>query len=375
MPASKTDKRTAEISRGTSGPSAGNIRLGTVSEQNQQFPWPAASATGIGSMPGTDPFEACRLVFGELPELPHLPELPGRGPGADIIGRTSALLVDMPVQTTTRGWQLTERPSRDMTRAAGFWSQDLDALEEVADGYTGPLKIQLCGPWTLAAALELSHSANPALADPGAVADLAESLAEGLALHAADVRRRVPGATLIVQVDEPSLPAAVRGRVPTASGLGTVRAIDTVMASQRLRTVLTAPAAYTVVHCCGQPTPFPEIRAAGAAAVSCDLEFLRPRDTDQVAELVEDGFAIFAGALPVTSVEGLVAGRPLPPRQTAEQVVTLWQRTGLTPDRLARQVVITPACGLAGVSPAAARAALQHCREAARIAPELINPS
>jgi methionine synthase II (cobalamin-independent) len=55
--------------------------------------------------------------------------------------------------------------------------------------------------------------------------------------------------------------------------------------------------------------------------------------------------------------------------------VTLWQRTGLTPDRLARQVVITPACGLAGVSPAAARAALQHCREAARIAPELINPS
>ena len=187
-----------------------------MSEQNQQFPSPAASATGIGSMPGTDPVEACRLVFGELPELPHLPELPDRGPGADIIGRTAALLVDMPVQTTTRGWQLTDRPSRDMTRAAGFWSQDLDVLEEVADGYAGPLKIQICGPWTLATALELSHSANPALADPGAVADLTESLAEGLAAHAADVRRRVPGATLIVQVDEPSLPAAV-GR-PSAHG-------------------------------------------------------------------------------------------------------------------------------------------------------------
>jgi hypothetical protein len=54
--------------------------------------------------------------------------------------------------------------------------------------------------------------------------------------------------------------------------------------------------------------------------------------------------------------------------------VTLWRRTGVEPDRLA-QVVMTPACGLAGVSPGAARAALRHCREAARIAPELIDPS
>ena len=148
-------------------------------------------------------------MFDELPDLPHLPELPDRGPGADMTGRTAALLVDMPVQTTSRGWQLADRPGRDLSIAAGYWSEDLDVLEEVADGYTGPLKIQVCGPWTLAASLELSHSVNPALADPGAVADLAESLAEGLAAHAADVRKRVPGATLVVQIDEPSLPAVL----------------------------------------------------------------------------------------------------------------------------------------------------------------------
>ncbi len=209
----------------------------------------------------------------------------------------------------------------------------------------------------------------------GAVADLTESLAEGLAAHAADVRRRVPGATLIVQVDEPSLPAALVGRVPTASGLGTVAAIDTAVASQRLRTVLAAPAAYTVVHCCGQPTPFPEIKAADASAVSFDLGFVRPSDTDQVAELAEDGLGLVAGALPAASARRLATGPPLAPRQTAEQIVTLWRRTGLAPDRLSEQVVITPACGLAGVSPAAARTALQHCREAARIAPEMINPT
>ena len=198
-----------------------------MSEQHSQgFPWPPGTATGIGSMPGTDPMEACRVVFGELPDLPYLPELPNRGVGADMIGRAAALLVGMPVQATASGWKLADRPGRDARRAAGFLSQDLDTLEEVASGYSGPLKIGICGPWTLAASLELSRSVNPALADPGAVADLTASLAEGVANHAADVRKRVPGATLIVQLDEPSLPAALSGRVPTASRLTAVAAID-----------------------------------------------------------------------------------------------------------------------------------------------------
>jgi len=345
-----------------------------VSEQSQQFPWAAGTATGIGSMPGTDPMEACRVMFDELPDLPHLPELPRRGPGADMTGRTAALLVDMPVQAVTSGWKLADRPGRDVSRAVGYLSEDLDVLEEVASGYTGPLKIQICGPWTLAATLELSQSVNPALADPGAVADLTGSLAEGLAAHAADVRRRVPGATLIVQIDEPSLPAAIAGRVRTASGLNVVRPIDKAVARQRLETVLSAPAAFTVVHCCARDTPFPEISSAGASAVGFDLSLLTVKEIDLVAELAEDGLGLFAGVLPTSSVGQLLSGPPLPPKETAEQVVTLWRRTGVEPGRLA-QVVMTPACGLAGVSPGAARAALRHCREAARIAPELIDPS
>src|SRR5215468_495396 len=92
------------------------------------FPWPAQSATGLGSMPGTDPDEAIAVVLGELPSLPHLPELPARGPGADMVGRTAALLIDMPVETTATGWRLAERPGRDLRRAAGLLAADLDAL-------------------------------------------------------------------------------------------------------------------------------------------------------------------------------------------------------------------------------------------------------
>jgi hypothetical protein len=67
------------------------------------FLWPARSATGIGSMPGTDPAEAMRVVAGELPAFPHLPELPDRRPGADLMGRTAGLLVDIAVEVTPRG--------------------------------------------------------------------------------------------------------------------------------------------------------------------------------------------------------------------------------------------------------------------------------
>ena len=67
------------------------------------FPWELGSATGIGSMPGTDPAEAIRIVVDELPDFPFLPELPNRGPGADMVGRTAALLVDIPVETTAGG--------------------------------------------------------------------------------------------------------------------------------------------------------------------------------------------------------------------------------------------------------------------------------
>jgi hypothetical protein len=46
--------------------------------------------------------------------------------------------------------------------------------------------------------------------------------------------------------------------------------------------------------------------------------------------------------------------------------------TGSLAAAAAAQVVITPACGLAGAPPEYARAALARCREAARRLPELI---
>jgi methionine synthase II (cobalamin-independent) len=335
----------------------------------RSFPWPEASATGIGSMPGTDPAQACAVVLGEVPDFPFLPELPGRGVGADMIGRAAALLVDLPVETTARGWKLATRPGRDQGRADGFLAYDLDAIQEAAEGYEGPLKVSVCGPLTLAAEIELSRSVNPALADPGALADLTASLAEGIAAHVSGVRERITGAQVVVQIDEPSLPAVLAGRVRTASGLNLVPALDEAVASAALRSVLEATTAFTVVHCCAADLPFLFLKNAGAGAVGYDLARLGRGDIDAVAEIAEAGLGLLAGAVPAAENVGSTQGAA---RETAEAVVTMWCRTSLDPRRFAGQVVVTPACGLAGVSPAAARAALAHCREAARIGAEMI---
>jgi hypothetical protein len=324
-------------------------------------------------MPGNSPAEAIAVILGELPNLPHLPELPARGPGADMIGRTAALLVDMPVETTARGWRLAERRGRDLGRAAGFMSEDLDAAEEAAAGYQGPFKIQLCGPWTLAASLELTKSIEPALADAGAVTDLVASLAEAAAGHVAAVRRRLPGANIVVQFDEPSLPGVLAGAVPTASGLHRLAAVDASVAAGNLRALLDTVRAPTVVHCCAPGVPFECITRAGAGAVSFDLHLLPRGAEDHVGEAAEAGLGLFIGAVapaPVPSQHGANPERAA--HQTATEVIRLWRRIGLPESGLAEQVVVTPACGLAGASQARARAVLTQCQAAAGLIPELI---
>jgi len=319
-------------------------------------------------MPGGNPMEAARVIVDELPDLPHLAELPARGPGADITGRTAALLVDIAVEVTPRGWRITERPGRDLRRARSLLSSDLDAMEEVLDGYQGLLKVQLAGPWTLAATVEQPRSLNPALADPGLVADLTSSLAEGLAGHVAEVAKRVPGAQLMVQLDEPALPAVAAGSVPTASGLSRVRVVEEEVLRERLHEVLSAANKYTVVHCCSRNLPFGIITSAGADAVSFDISQLRDRDYDELAEIAEAGTGLLMGAMTFDYPER----KGVTPTDTAKAVREVWRKTSLPAARCAEQVVVTPACGLAGASPAQAREALRWVREAARILPDMM---
>ncbi|MCF2131624.1 methionine synthase [Strepomyces sp. STD 3.1] len=317
-------------------------------------------ATGVGSLPGGDAREAVKTATGTFEDFPFLPELPARGPGADMIGRTAGMLVELYARVEPSGWRLGDRPGRDTKRARAWLGEDLDALEEFTQGYQGPLKVQAVGPWTLAAALEL-RGGEAVLSDAGACRDLAASLAEGLRLHLAEVRRRVPGARVVLQLDEPSLTAVLHGRVRTASGYRTHRAVDRQVVEATLREVAGAHGGDpVVVHSCAPDVPFALLRRAGVAGVSFDFSLLTERDDEALGEAVESGTRLFAGVVPGTD------GRLSDPAGSVMGVRTLWRRLGLRPELLAEAVTVTPSCGLAGASPAYARRALAQCVRAAR---------
>jgi methionine synthase II (cobalamin-independent) len=311
-------------------------------------------ATGIGSLPGTDIGAAHRLVFDELPAFPHLPELPDRGVGADMIGRGTAFLVELYAEVQPSGWRLADRPGRDARRAASFLRQDLDFLEEHTQEYQGPLKVQVAGPWTLAATLEL-HYGDRVLADPGAVRDLAESLTEGLRLHLAEMRSRVPGAELVLQLDEPALPGVLRGTVPTASGFGRLRSVDEAVARETLAKLISSLGVETVIHCCAPDVPFELLRQTGAKYLSFDatrIESASARIDEQFGEAIESGTQLMLGVVPALEPAQKPAVTDL-----LRQIMSL-TRLGFSPAVLAEHVVVTPSCGLAGASPPWARQAL-----------------
>jgi hypothetical protein len=322
---------------------------------------PTGLATGVGSLPGDDIDRSIALVFDELPDLPHLPELPDRGPGADLIGRTAAQLVDLPVDLQPAGWRLVDRPGFDERRARDLLITDLDALLPVAGpGYDGRLKLQLAGPWTLAANVELPRGGR-VLGDPGAVRDLGESLAETVREHLAEAALRVPGARLVLQIDEPSLPSVLAGRVHTASGFGVLGVPEPLTVSEALSAVIAAAGAVpVVVHCCAGDPPLRMFRDVGAAAVSIDM-LTMPPDRDALGELVEAGLALWLGVVP-----SLGPGVTPTPRSVAEPVRRLWHELGFDPDLLPDSITVTPTCGLAGASPGWARSAYRVLRQCAR---------
>ena len=139
---------------------------------------------------------------------------------------------------------------------------------------TGPFKLQAAGPWTLAAGLERTpgrargrRRRRPSR--PRAVA--------GRGPGGARRRGRAPGCPgrqVVVQLDEPSVPAVLQGgaadrRAASASCPPSRRTVVEQELARRRRRRCPVP---VVVHCCAPRMPLDLFRAAGAAGA-----LVRPR--------------------------------------------------------------------------------------------------
>ena len=322
-----------------------------------------AAATGIGSWPGTSPRHAAEVVVGELPELPYLPELPARGLGADMIGRAGALLVDISIDTVTRGYRIASRPSSVTRRATSMLEADLDAFEEVWEKASGagsgrPVKVQAPGPITLAAQLELANG-HRAITDPGAVRDLTASLAEGMAVHRAALARRL-GTEVVVQFDEPLLPAALAGRLTGVTALNPVHPVDEVRAIGLLDECVRAAGGEVLLHCCAAELPWTLLQRSAIGAVSVDVAMLDAEGLDGLGEFVDSGRVVVLGLLPAVLIEG-------PPSldELVAAAAAVTDRLGFPRSVLGSRIGISPACGLAGATESWARAATALTQRAA----------
>ncbi|MCQ1949465.1 hypothetical protein NNX28_05915 [Arthrobacter sp. zg-Y859] len=335
------------------------------------------TATALGSWPGTDPVESSRVVRGELgdPHLPFLVELPQRGPGADALGRSAALLVDLFVDVQPHGWRLVGRPGKDHRRAASLLTQDLNALADVvgAEERTGEaLKISVRGPLSLAANLYL-HNGERALSDAGARREILQSFTAGVGDYVARASSSAPGARITVQVDEPDIAAVLAGGIPTASGYRTLRSVPSSEVSgawQQVREAIEAVGADTVFTLPraegfgplrpGTRSPFELAVGAGAQGAALDAAGLDARDWEGIAEAVEGGRRIWLGILPVPA-----DGAALPQvTDLVERVLRPWRKLGLPLQDLPA-LRLTPAAGLADISPEAARKVLARLTQTA----------
>jgi hypothetical protein len=277
-----------------------------------------------------------------------------------MVGRTLAMVTELGFDLQPAGWRLTDASGVDQRRARSLLAQDLDQLEEQAHDLRGALKVQLAGPWTLAAAVEKPRG-DKVLADHGARRELSEALGEGVAAHLADVRRRVAAQRVVVQVDEPGLPAVLAGAVPTASGFGKHRAVRPPEASAALERALERAGPDAWVHSCAPATPWGLVRDAGARGLSADLAVLTAEDVDALASALEAGETVALGVVP-----NLEPATPLDASTLTERVLRWLDMLGLDPDQVSDRLVITPSCGLAAASPTWARTATDRCREVAR---------
>lgn len=319
--------------------------------------------TATGSLPGTDFPGSLRALTEHLPELLPLPELPARGPASHLIGRTLGLIDGLGFDVQPSGWRLAHHSGRDQRRAAAQWRHDLDDAEEILQGFTGRLKVAVAGPWTLSAAVDRPRG-DRLLADPGARRDLTQALAAAGESLLSELGRRLPAATVVLQVDEPSLVAVASGSVSTASGFSRHRAVDEAELAGALHELSRLTPEH-VLHVCAPGAWLPLARRAGFTTVALDAALhTSPAARDQVGTWLSEVGDIHLG------VVDTAASQPQGTDQLVDAALGFLRPLELEPGLLRERCVLGTACGMASWRPPQVIEQLRALRAAAPLVAE-----
>jgi len=294
---------------------------------------PTGAATGIGSLPHTDPVAAAEFVLATLPDLPAIPTRPRAEPAERMLAQ---------VAHSVRGVRIDDEGSlvvqagRVDPRAAIVPDLDHPAFTslrtfcEVAAGRTGFVKWQVAGPLTLGVALT-DRGIPPETAFDVAVR------AVRLTIRAVYryVAEKLPGCEQVVFVDEPAFVRALHAGFP----LSLDTAID--MTSGGLAAIeVVGPAG---LHCC-TTTDVTALLAAGPRVLSVPVGPHAVEAAGSVARFLTGGGWVAWGAVPTNAPFGGT------PDRYWRELSAVWcelVQHGCDAATLRRQAIVTPACGLA----------------------------
>jgi methionine synthase II (cobalamin-independent) len=320
--------------------------------------------TMIGSMPQTDPDDACRVVLRHLPAVPAWPQLPHRSPKENmyaqfsegfpgVVMEDSRLYIDRSQDIDAGLERLHTAYTDNNTSAYGIGSDfaaGFHAFVSSRSDQALALKGQVTGPisWGLAVA----DGAQWAIYDD----TLAEAIARHLRLKAAWQYEQLSqiSRNVIIFVDEPYL---------TSLGSAFV-SLPPDKVKSLLEETLGGIGGLRGVHCCGN-TDWSLLLGLPIDILSFDAYTYAGALSTYAAEVcsfIRNGGTIAWGIVP-NDEEYLGKETVASLKDRLEEAIAPFAKEGTPFRQLVEQSLVTPSCSLASLSPAAAEQALAHLAE------------
>ena len=316
--------------------------------------------TAIGSMPHTNSGEACSIIMKCLPDIPVWPQLPQRSPKENMIIQFSEgfpgvvidgdkIHIEPPADFESKLEQIYIDCEQDNAREYGISTEYAAGLHAFLSKATGSkiVKGQVTGPITWGLRVTRQDGLGILYDDT-----LAETAAKFLRLKASwqeDILRGISPNTIIF-IDEPYLVSL--GSVFTPIPEEKVPAL--------LEEVIKGIRGVKGLHCCGNTnwsvlldTPI-DILSFDAYNYASSLS----AHSDKVKSFLEGGGSIAWGIVP-NEEEALAKESLSGLRDRLEEAMAPFTRDGVKFKQLIAQGLITPSCGLEGLSPEAASQALE----------------
>ena len=316
--------------------------------------------TAIGSMPHTNPGEACSIIMKYLPDIPIWPQLPMRSPRENMIIQFSEgfpgvvidgdkIHIEPSANFESELEQIHIDCEQDNAREYGISTEYAAGLHAFLSKATGSkiVKGQVTGPVTWGLRVTSQDGLGILYDDT-----LAETAAKFLRLKASwqeNILREISPNTIIF-VDEPYLVS-----------LGSVfTPIPEEKVPSLLEEVLRGIKGTKGLHCCGN-TNWSVLLDTKIDILSFDAyNYASSLSThsDKVKSFLERGGSIAWGIVP-NEEEALAKESLSGLRDRLEEAMAPFTRDGVKFRQIIAQGLVTPSCGLESLSPEAASQALE----------------